>query len=756
MRKYRRSDSKKLFINMILPYAYVLLVPMMIWIVSNMYITDNNEKKVVSLVMGNIENSVSVVDSNLNQIENIVMSMSQNSAFNDFFAKKNLTYAEKMKLQGILASYHVEYGLMHELYIYSRASDTVIDQNSVYNDPESFYGIKCGFEGKLREKWTKMTREVEQVNGYLLETIVLNAESNAEVLPYMRTMPIEYPSQRHGIVGVLIDKPTLLKNFEGLSADGDAEIYVYNRKGEAVMTNGNKNSEEIYEKTNSNNYQRVEIDGKKLHKFTYISPKNQWQYNILITNNSILRDIIAVSNILSTINFITFVMGLILCVFLTYGRRKSYMNIMDMLGTKYEKFYFGRIKKNEFEFMKPYVENLLAESRSMKKSMEKITKSESHKVFHLLFSTSRTGEETARKLCTDGNITFSGEKFVVLVFVCESENNIDEINTRNIFFAKILDKYISENHYLYIADAKTTVIIINHDMDTAEFNLNLRQQIATMNIEIFSRYHTDIIMGAGETTDRLSRLCKSYKEALEVASYNRLTDSKNMLFYSELPREQVMYYYPIEFENRFIKAVSYARVDEALNIIDIIYENNFVNRTLTAARIEELFAEIMSSLNKIRQVYFADEEMIDYRVYDFTIKSFFEYLKNFVYSACENMKVFDENSYNERFKEMLEYVNENYADNELSLTSLAQNFGLSDISHISKSFKKYMNENFSAYLERIRIEKACEMLRGNMQVKEVSEKCGYLSDASFRRAFKKRMGLSPSDYAKDIQRMENM
>ena len=34
------------------------------------------------------------------------------------------------------------------------------------------------------------------------------------------------------------------------------------------------------------------------------------------------------------------------------------------------------------------------------------------------------------------------------------------------------------------------------------------------------------------------------------------------------------------------------------------------------------------------------------------------------------------------------------------------------------------------------------------QVKEVSDKTGYLSDVSFRRAFKKKLGISPSDYVK--------
>ena len=150
-------------------------------------------------------------------------------------------------------------------------------------------------------------------------------------------------------------------------------------------------------------------------------------------------------------------------------------------------------------------------------------------------------------------------------------------------------------------------------------------------------------------------------------------------------------------------------------------------------------------------MYFKDEERIDYCINDFTIKSFFEYVKDFVFSSCENMKVFEENSHNAQFKDMLDYVNENYHNNDLSLTMLAEEFGLSDITYVSKCFKKFMNENFSSYLERIRIEKACEMLLGNMQVKEVSEKVGYLSDVSFRRAFKKCVGMSPSEYIKEIQ-----
>lgn len=753
MKKFTKDTSGTLFLNMIFPYACVLLVPMLVWIGTNMYVTSNNEKRVVSLVTSNIENNVSVVDSALSQIENSVMSLSQNSAFDSFFEKKTLTYEEKTNYQKLLSSYYIENGTIQEFYLYSNASKTLIDQNSIYNSAELFFRHKCGFDEALYKEWAAVTENMSYNNGYMIGEFIMKAEKEkADVLPYIRTIPIEYPSKKQGMVGVLIDKNMLLKSFGNLSSDGNVQVYVYTSKGESVMSHGKGHTAELFNEKNENGHKRIKLDGKKLHQFTYVSPKTGWQYNVIIADNSELRDIVAVNNALNIINFVTFLIGLLLCIYLTWGRHKSYVNIMDALGSKHEGFSLKRIKKNEFDVLKPYVESILEESSSIKKSMEKLHSTDSHRVLHLLLNNSQSSEETIREMCKEGGLNFNGEKFLVMVLKSSALYNIDAINNKNMFLRHIIKEYLADDFYLYIADAKTTAVIISHDMDEVEAAIQLRNKIAKMNLEVFYRYHSEFIIGVSESTDRLAKLSDAFSQAMEVISYNALTSSKNTLFYSELPKEHTMYYYPIDLENRFINAISSGKVDEALKIIDTIYENNFVKATLTASRIEELFQELSSSLNKIRQMYFADEERLSYQISDFTIKSFFEYLKDFVFSACENMSVFDENANNARFKEMLEYINENYNDNMLSLTSLANEFGFSDITYISKSFKKYMNENFSSYLERIRIEKACEMLRADMQVKEVSEKAGYLSDVSFRRAFKKRMGMSPSDYVKDSNR----
>lgn len=88
-------------------------------------------------------------------------------------------------------------------------------------------------------------------------------------------------------------------------------------------------------------------------------------------------------------------------------------------------------------------------------------------------------------------------------------------------------------------------------------------------------------------------------------------------------------------------------------------------------------------------------------------------------------------------------------DSDLSLTTLLDHFELDDISAISKLFKKHTGENFSVYLTKLRIEKACELLESNKYtIKEVAEMAGYLSDSSFRRAFKNQKGIPPTEYKK--------
>lgn len=53
----------------------------------------------------------------------------------------------------------------------------------------------------------------------------------------------------------------------------------------------------------------------------------------------------------------------------------------------------------------------------------------------------------------------------------------------------------------------------------------------------------------------------------------------------------------------------------------------------------------------------------------------------------------------------------------------------------------------SAVIEKLRIEKSCDLIKNtDMKIADIAEMVGYTSDKSFRRAFKKIIGVSPVEY----------
>lgn len=94
-------------------------------------------------------------------------------------------------------------------------------------------------------------------------------------------------------------------------------------------------------------------------------------------------------------------------------------------------------------------------------------------------------------------------------------------------------------------------------------------------------------------------------------------------------------------------------------------------------------------------------------------------------------------------------VEEQYSRQEFCLSQLAEELELPE-NRLYKQFKTLFGMSFSEYLENERIKRACELLKNQVPVKDVAQAVGYGSDFSFRRAFKRVMGLAPSYYAEGL------
>jgi len=113
--------------------------------------------------------------------------------------------------------------------------------------------------------------------------------------------------------------------------------------------------------------------------------------------------------------------------------------------------------------------------------------------------------------------------------------------------------------------------------------------------------------------------------------------------------------------------------------------------------------------------------------------------------CSENYKqAYDERG-NKRMAEVYTYIRENYFKS-MTLEKISKIAHMSPFA-FSRFFKKNCGAGFVEYLNRVRTNKACYLLRETeYQVHDIAVECGFGSISNFNKQFRKTEGISPRDY----------
>ncbi|MEC0123648.1 helix-turn-helix domain-containing protein [Paenibacillus pabuli] len=97
----------------------------------------------------------------------------------------------------------------------------------------------------------------------------------------------------------------------------------------------------------------------------------------------------------------------------------------------------------------------------------------------------------------------------------------------------------------------------------------------------------------------------------------------------------------------------------------------------------------------------------------------------------------------------ISYIEDHYLE-PLTMEEIA---GKSDISvrHLNRIFRSYYQMTPISYLQKLRLEKACYLLKhGNLSITEISYECGFNDSNYFTRQFTKAYGMSPKTYRQSL------
>ncbi|QJD87102.1 helix-turn-helix domain-containing protein [Cohnella herbarum] len=100
-------------------------------------------------------------------------------------------------------------------------------------------------------------------------------------------------------------------------------------------------------------------------------------------------------------------------------------------------------------------------------------------------------------------------------------------------------------------------------------------------------------------------------------------------------------------------------------------------------------------------------------------------------------------------EQIKKYIDENYADPDLSLTLIADHLAITHV-YLSTYFKKHSGYNLNYYMHLVRIQAAIRLIQShpNMTMKDIAEQVGYSNAGTFIRHFKKVSGTTPTQHVR--------
>lgn len=221
-----------------------------------------------------------------------------------------------------------------------------------------------------------------------------------------------------------------------------------------------------------------------------------------------------------------------------------------------------------------------------------------------------------------------------------------------------------------------------------------------------------------------------------------------------LASPNVKYYYPLDWESQWIRAMREGNTKLGQAVLWQLYEENAALH-LSYTLIQRLATLLYETMRRIilesslpMEIFLEIEEP----QYSKTLEQVFKTAEEATRRICEQVQRQRTEAATAMSQSLVEYIDANVFNPELSLNMLSDVFGVSNAS-ISRISKNTLGENFYNYVTDKRMRKAQEILRfRGYSSKGFAAEVGYDNEYSFKRAFIRKFGISPKDYAEQVTR----
>lgn len=259
-------------------------------------------------------------------------------------------------------------------------------------------------------------------------------------------------------------------------------------------------------------------------------------------------------------------------------------------------------------------------------------------------------------------------------------------------------------------------------------------------------------IGIGCCVQKADNISHSYRQAKEALRYLNLSAGSKCVSWEVLE--------PIQAQSALLPSLSAfsslllsGQFTDADKELQKYWKKNILQEYVPKSALVHFQQSLLSVLQQLKKDHgFCCDDTCIHSLQSWSVNmpeafpELWQIWENIRESLARSFSYWKEERDSEDIRIFLDYLHEHIYEEDMSLSKMAATFHISE-STVSRRIKAFTGYSFLDYVSNKRISHACSLLaETNMSVQEIAVATGYLNDVTFRRLFKKQMGITPSEY----------
>ncbi|MBB6020070.1 AraC-like DNA-binding protein [Paenibacillus sp. JGP012] len=669
------------------------------------------------------------------------------------------------RMQRSLSMYSSTNEYLSHFFIYIPNYNVIITPTTVYYRPEHYYAANA-LEGMTYEQWSENIlkkphfNEIIPLRNYKRE-ISSNVLTTVPAITFLQSLPLNSFNKPQATIGVLINEDKMANLTQHIVDQYGGWTLVRDADGNVIFSRGIEQAEaqRMAETYNRDAHQVQPIEGGRL-LLSIESGQNGWSYMAGIPEKALMTNAEQIKQVTFAFTLATLVLGLAIGLVLAYRNSAPIYKLLSVFREQTSE-PLGK-RRNEYDFLASHIHHLIANNHSLENALnEQIPLLRDGFIKRLLtgeFYTTRELEaiSSQTQIALQNTHGMTGLLKVNGYASLDSEETIQELGVAKLIVRQTITEWNAE---VLMTDWGTDQIAFicpasNEPLEQAIHHCE--SELERLRELIYKDYRISTTIGTGAAYEVWNDVGRSFDEAKQAMDYAIHCGADQLVKFEDTLKENEMYYYPIESEQRLLNTVKAGEVQEALRILDQLFVRNFEERELSYEMVQQFIMELKGTYLKLDEskIKLGDSFTDEYKNCVASIQTTDSIpalrgkFKRLTEEMCSEVVKKRSSTHADTVQEIMSYIENNYGDANLTIYRIAEHMGKSE-KFISQLFKEHTGENLSDYVERVRINAASGLLLESGQtIDEIALTTGYNSAHSFRRAFKRVRGISPSVFRK--------